>query len=292
VLLGKDAVRSMGPAMVWWRGEGEQSLHLMIDDPADAAIVARRAALFADAPTVWEAQGRVLVPAPRADAHLPIEPAAAAREVAALLHNAGVDVVVEHGCIRGEIRGLEIARVLLDDDGVARIEVGVGRHDREAFTMVHGTLPTADALASVVASVDAVRQPHGEPHPLRQLAPEGWLRWRLVNEPGLIGLTELRLAESTATRDSVKDSGARIAVGRTPSGEDVVVAFSVGIDLDLIPAAADARLAFAAAARLVVVLPERDLHPATRRLGAMLSRPAEFVTIAGDWRVAGAELFS
>jgi hypothetical protein len=182
--------------------------------------------------------------------------------------------------------------VLLDDEGVARIEVGVGRHDREAFTMVHGTLPTADALASVVSSVDAVRRPEAEPHPLRQLAPEGWLRWRLVNEPGLIGLEELRLAESTAARESVKDSGATIALGHDAAGEDVVVACSVGIDLDLIPAAADARLALAPAARLVVVLPERDLHPAIARLGSMLSHPAEFVTVTGDWRVAGAELFS
>jgi hypothetical protein len=48
----------------------------------------------------------------------------------------------------------------------------------------------------------------------------------------------------------------------------------------------------APAARLVVVLPERDLHPAIACLGSMLSHPAEFVTVAGDWRVAGAELFS
>lgn len=292
VLLDSDPVRSVGPALVWSRRDGERSLHLMIDDPVDAGIVARRAALFTDAPTVWEVRGRTLTPARIAEPHIPIEPPAAAREAAALLLDAGVDVVIEHGCIRGEIRGLEIARVLLDDDGVARIEVGVGRHDREAFTMVHGTLPTADALASVVSSVEAVRRPDAEPHPLRQLAPEGWLRWLLVNEPGLIGLEELRPAEATAVRESVKDAGATIALGHDSSGEDVVVACSVGIDLDLVPAAADARLALSPESRLVIVLPERDLHPAIGRLGSMLTRPAEFVTVAGDWRVAGAELFS
>jgi hypothetical protein len=292
VLLDGDPVRSIGPALVWSRRDGDHNLHLMIDDPVNAAIVARRAALFDAAPEVWEVRGRSLAPSRVAEAHVPIEPPAAAREAAALLHNAGVDVVIEHGSIRGEIRGLEIARVLLDDEGVARIEVGVGRHDREAFTMVHGTVPTADALASVVSSVETVRRPDAEPHPLRQLAPEGWLRWRLVNQPGLIGLQDLRPAESTAVRESVKDSGATIAFGHDGAGEDVVVACSVGIDLDLIPAAADARLALAPAARLVVVLPERDLHPAIGRLGSMLLRPAEFVTVAGDWRVAGAEQFA
>ena len=292
VLLDIDPVRSVGAAMVWSRRDGEKPLHLMIDDPVDAGVVARRASLFADAPMAWVARGRSLAPAQIADPHVPIEPSATAREAAAVLHGAGVDVVIEHGCIRGEIRGLEIARVVTDEAGAARIEVGVGRHDREAFTMVHGTLPTADALASVLASVEAVRRPDAEPHPLRQLAPEGWLRWRLVTEPGLIGLEELRPAESTAPRESVKDSGATIALGRDASGEDVVVACSVGIDLDLIPAAADARLALAPSARLVVVLPRRDLHPATLRLGSMLTRPAQFVTIDGDWRVAGAEQFS
>ena len=292
VLLDLDPVRSIGPAMVWARRDGERPLHLLIDDPDGAAVVARRAALFTDAPVVWEVRGRSLAPAQPAAAHIPIEPPASAREAAALLRDAGVEIVIEHGCIRGEILGLEIARVVTDDTGEARIEVGVGRHDREAFTMVHGTLPTAEALASVVASVDRVRRPDAEPHPLRQMAPEGWLRQRLIDEPGLIGLLELRAAESTTPRESLTDSGAAIALGCTASGEDVVVACSVGIDLDLVPAAADARLALSPAARLVIVLPERDLHPATRRLASMLPRQAEFVTIAGDWRVAGAEQFT
>ena len=291
VLLGVDPIRSVGPAMVWARRAEATQLHLMVDDPAEAGIVARRAALFTDAPTVWRIDGRSVVPAPAADAHLPIEPPAAARELAALLHEAGVDVIVEHGQIRGEVRGLEVARVVLAADGAARIDVGVGRHDREAFTMVHGSLPTAEALASVVRSVDALRRPEAEPHPLRQLAAEAWLRWRLIADPALVGLEQLQAAESTVARQSVTDSGATIALGRDRSGDDVVVACSVGIDLDLIPAAGDARLSLSPDARLLIVLPERDLHPATRQLADALERPAEFITVVGDWRVAPAEQF-
>ena len=158
--------------------------------------------------------------------------------------------------------------------------------------MVHGTVPTTEALASVTSSVDRVRRPETEPHPLRQLAPEGWLRWRLLTDPSLVGLTELRVAEATLVRESVKDAGAAIAFGRDHEGNDVVVACSVGIDLDLVPSAADARLALDPTARLLIVLPARDLHPAAQQLAARLVHPAQFVAVAGDWRVAGAGQFA
>jgi hypothetical protein len=88
-------------------------------------------------------------------------------------------------------------------------------------------------------------------------------------------------------RDSVKDSAAAIAVGTDHDGGTVVVACSVGIDLDVVPSGADARLALAPDARLVVVVPERDAHPVTQRLAAALSHPAEVVAVPGDWRSPG-----
>ena len=59
----------------------------------------------------------------------------------------------------------------------------------------------------------------------------------------------------------------------------MVVVCSVGIDLDLVPSAADARLALDPAARLLLALPERDVHPVTRRLAARLVEPAEIVAV-------------
>ena len=52
-------------------------------------------------------------------------------------------MVVEHGVVTGEVRGLEVCRVVDDrttGDGV-RLEVGVGAHDREAFAIIHGDVP-------------------------------------------------------------------------------------------------------------------------------------------------------
>lgn len=247
-----------------------------------ASVLARRSAQFRDAPVVWTIDGRRLVPARPAPVDAPVEPSAAVRELIPVLVDAGVDVTIEHGAVRGEVRGLEIARIV-EVEGGARIEVGVGRHDREAFTMVHGDLPTPEALRSVIGSVDAVRRAEAEAHPLRRLAPEGWLRSQVIARPELVGATALRAAEPPLPRDSVKDVAASIAVGSDAAG-GVVVACSVGIDLDVVPTAADARVLLDPTARLVVLVPERDAHPHTVRLAARLREPAGVVTVAGDWR--------
>lgn len=283
-----DEVRALGTAFVVADRAGGTPFHLMAEAAAGpapdvAGILARRAAQFVDGPVVWAIDGRSLSPAVAAPVPVPVEPSAAARALVGMLLEAGVDVTVEHGEIRGEVRGLEIARIVDGPEG-ARIEVGVGRHDREAFTMVHGDLPTADALRSVIASVDAVRRAEAEAHPLRRLAAEGWLRSQVMARPAVVGAVELHAAEPPLPRDSVKDVAASIAHGVDADGRAVVVACSVGIDLDLVPSAADARALLDPSARLVLLVPERDAHPVTERLAARLRDPATVVTVAGDWR--------
>lgn len=282
-----DEIAGLGSALAL-AGRDSSPLSIMADRPEPGSIdvpgvVARRAAQFTDPIEVWQVDDRDLTvarPAPVTDRALP---SAAALGLIGMLEEAGVDVTIEHGAIRGELRGLEIARIVDTDDG-ARIEVGVGRHDREAFTMVHGGLPTADALRSVITSVDAVRRADAEAHPLRRLAPEGWLRSMVLGRPGLVGAATLVSAEPPFPRDSVKDTAAAIAVGSGPDGRPVVVACSVGIDLDLVPTAADARVAHDPTARLVLVVPARDAHPVTLRLAARLRDPATVVTVGDDWR--------
>jgi hypothetical protein len=90
--------------------------------------------------------------------------------------------------------------------------------------------------------------------------------------------------EGTVPRSNVKDAVPAAAVGVDRHGGSLVVVCSTGIDLDLVPMAADVRLAHAPDARLVLVLPERDAHPVTRSLAAALAVPAEIVTLPGDWR--------
>lgn len=291
VLVGEQPESALGRALVWSGREGVAKVHLLVDDPDAAGLLARRATAFAPAPEVWLVEGRRVERAEPAPVPVPVEPPAVARELVGLLAEAGVEVVTEHGEIRGEVLGLEVARVVVDetavgDTGGARVEVGVGRHDRDAFTMLHGGVPTAEALAGVVDTVRHHRQADAEAHPLGRLAAERWLRALLVERPTVVGATHLAPADPTIARDGVKDVAPAIAFGADDAGSPVVVACSVGIDLDLVPAAADARLVHAPDARLVVVVPDRDDHPVTRRLVAALVHPAEVFVVPAEWRRA------
>ena len=81
VLLDTDPLASLGPALVWADRRGLRELHLLADDQAD--VIARRAALFADPPTVWAVDGTELRPAEPAPvpAEVPAPPAAALAEL-------------------------------------------------------------------------------------------------------------------------------------------------------------------------------------------------------------------
>ena len=289
VLLEQQAVTALGPALVWADRRGATDVHLVVDDLEAAGIVARRGACFDPAPTTWCIDGTHLAVAapsevPRAEA------AAPAPELAELLVDADLEVLVESGIVRGEVLGLEVARIVHGTSSAGEpldaplLEVGVGQADRELTGMLHGGLPPREQLARVSEIVRHQRTPDARPHPLNQLVPERWLRATLVADPGRIGLEELRPVEAAIPRANLRDKGVAIGHGRRPDGAPVVVACSVGIDLDLVPAAADARLAVDPDADLVVVVPERDAHPVTRALASRLVRPAELVALEGDWR--------
>lgn len=286
VLADERPDRSLGAALAWASQQQTDALHVLIDDDETAGQVARRAALFATPITVWRVDGRSLLEARPIDAVPDPPPSAQALELASLITEAGADVAIEHGVVTGEVLGLELARVVDDaQTGEVRLEVGVGKHDREAFAIVHGDVPTADALGAVIDAVRAHRYPGAAKHPLNQLAPERWLLVDLLagRQPGLDGY-RLQRASGTVKRASVKDVLPAIATGCDADGRPVVVAVSTGIDLDAIPLAADARETFDPTAALILVVPERDAHPVTRRLASALRAPATILTVPDTWR--------
>jgi len=282
VLVDERPERALGAALAWNRQQGVHDLHLVVDSAA--GMLARRALAFRHPPTVWQVDGRALVAAEPAPFPAPVAPSDAAERAAEPLRAQGVDVVVEHGEIFGEVRGLEVARVVVDERG-AHLEVGVGRHDREAFAMLYGDLAPAAAVAKVVETVAAHRQPGAPSHPLNRLAPERWLRDRILAEPALVGAGELWAVETPVPRANVKEGAPAAALGHLPDGRRLVVVCSTGIDLDVVPTAADTRLAWAPEAHLVVALPERDAHAATRSMAEALVQPAQVVTLGGNWQV-------
>jgi hypothetical protein len=280
VLADERPGRALGPALAWARQKHAKALHVCVDDAGVAGVLARRATAFAHPITVWRVVGRTLQPAAPEPfpAAVGLDPRVEA--LRPLIVAGGALPVVEHGVLAGEVRGLEVCRVVIDTfTDTARLEVGVGAHDREAFGMIHGGIPTEQALADVVRKVAFHRRPGERPHPLNQLAKERAMRADLVADPSLIGLdAPLVVAEPPVVRPNLKDAVPCVAVSAVPdpAAPGVVVVCSSGIDLDVVPFAADARLALGVPeARLVIVVPARDDHPVTRALASLLVHPAE-----------------
>jgi len=283
VLAGRDHPhRCLGGALAWARQQSVAELHVLVDDPAAAAVVARRASLFTLPSTVWRLDGRAMSlarPAPPATFEAPPPVAELFRP---LLVAAGIEVVTEQGELLGEVRGLEVARVVSDGDD-ARLEVGVGRFDREAFALMNADLPDVDALAKAIATVSGHRQPGALRHQLNQLVPERWLRSDLLADPSPVGAVELEAVESAVPRRNLTEPAPATAVGIDRDGRAIVVTCSSGVDLDLVPTAADDRLAHQPGSRLVLALPERDVLPVTRALARDLIDEAEIVTVPDGW---------
>lgn len=276
VLADDKPHRILGPALVWASRQSTSGpLNILVE--SGAGIVARRAAAFTGDIRIWSVHGRALARAV-AVPHSPAPPVAA--EVLALsddLAAAGADPVCEWGVLVGEVAGLEVCRAVVSaETGAATLAVGVGAHDREAFAMLHGDRPPLVALQGVVQAVAPHRQPGAAPHALNRIATERLLRARLIEQPDIIGASALFVADPPVARANVKDSVPCVATGTDLSGQAITVVCSVGIDLDLVPFAADARLRHGG--RLVVVLPERDAHAVTRQLLGRLREPAQLVT--------------
>jgi hypothetical protein len=289
-LVEERAERSLGPALLWAERQGADVLHLVIDNAQQAAVVARQAELFAPPrPGVWHVAAQALVASTPAAAHIP--PAAPVPpELVDLLHDAGLELVVEDGIVRGELNGLEVARIAVGRSTAGEaleaplLEVGVGRADRELTGMLHGGLAPVDQLGRVVDIVREHRRKGAEPHPLNQLVPERWLRAVLCREPGLLGLASLHPVAGPHARTNLRDRDIAVALGEDEDGRRVVVACAVGVALDLVPLGADARAAVAPEAALVLAVPERDDVAGNRRLAKRLDVPAAVAPIAGDWR--------
>ena len=105
-----------------------------------------------------------------------------------MLRAEGLEVVVEHGVLRGEVLGLEVARVVVwpaevGGDDRLHLEVGVGRFDREAAAVVHPDRTRrsrSPVRPTPCGDTDAAGAPA---HPLSLLARERWLRADRDREP-------------------------------------------------------------------------------------------------------------
>jgi hypothetical protein len=297
VLLTADGVAGiesgcgLGAAIIWARRAGTDELHVVAE--RGAGVMARRAVAFSMPIHVHEISGgdvQEAIPAPFAAAP---PPSPDHLELVPVIVAAGADAVVEGGIVLGEVRGLEVCRVVDGAPGAGpRLEVGIGAHDRRAFAMIHGDVPAADALGGVVATVTAVRGPGLPPHPLQRLAAERLLRWRLQQDPASVGLATLHPADPPVPRRNLVERTSCVGTGERPDGATVAVVCSVGVDLDVIPYAADARLAEGGGGEpgvgmgecrrspeVIVAVPARDALAATRELAGALRHSVTLATV-------------
>jgi hypothetical protein len=266
-----DSPAGLGAAVDLAERHGADQLCFFCE--ANTPDVARRAAQFRLAVTVLDPDGDFapLAPAPP-PASPPVPPAL--DPAAARMRSAGLEVVWEHGILRGEWLGLEVARA--SDAG--GLEVGVGQHDRDANRDLFPEGAPDGFLDQAVAIVRELRRPGALPHPANRLARERWLRAVVVAHPEMVGLGPLQPAPAPAVRADLTQRA--VAPAWAPGA---VAVFSVGVDPDAVPQGADARLQSPGLEDLVLVVPAGDDHPLTRRLAAALRRPAGVVTVPPDW---------
>ena len=280
VLVDTNPLRALGPAIFVATKTAAESLDVVVDDQVAGAVLARRASLFSMPIRVWIAVGTGLTAAQVAPPLIDCGLDQVTESFVPTIVGAGAEPVSEHGVLTAEVLGLEIARVVPSDtDGEPQLVQGVGRFDREAWSLLHGAGVPTHSLEALATQVRLARQIDSPTDRMARIARERLLRWRLSVDPNLIGLVAMETAPPPVVREGILTAVPCVAIGIAADGSRTVVVCSTGIDPDLVPFAADARSTLAcsapelAAAPLVLAVPERDLHPMTQRLAALVLQP-------------------
>ncbi len=288
--LAEDDPRAVGKALHW---AGSKALaHVTILAEGWAGDLARRSELMSDpgasgvvdgpSIAVLAVVGSTIEPAV---ATPPVEPPPVPDEqwaLAGIITETGARAIDDHGRLVAEVAGLEIGRVVDGPgDGLGpTIDVGVGQADRELTQLVHRDAQPGDGLRRVMATVAEHRRA-GSHHPLTRVGRERWIRSMLLDDPALVGAAELEPIVPLRPRAGLNVTEPAPAAGTRIDGGPIVVVTMVGIDLDLVPEAADYRHRHDPEAEVVIVVPERD----ARLNGALLDRLADarLVTLRPPW---------
>ena len=289
VLCETGSASVLSSALVWSERAGATQLTIFADE--ESGVLARLASYFTLGGTTIEVRqvaGARSEPAEAAPVPEPYAEPGGADELVAQLRDAGAEVVVEHGIVRGEVLGLEVARLVVwptehGGDGGLHLEAGVGRFDRDAVAAAHPDEAPISSLERTLAAVRARRYPGAPTHPVQLLARSRWVRADVIATPELVGARSLQAIGMTTEPLGLRDEHPAAALGTDLDGEPLLVVCSSGVDLSLVPLAADTRGSVGPGTRLILALPERDHHRATRTLVGLLREPAELVAVPEGW---------
>jgi hypothetical protein len=276
ILVDGDASHALGPAIAW-ASKYSRPLHLVVDN--HSGVLVRRASGFELPISVWHVEGNGLLPA-IAEPHQDLVRASDSHSaLISQIDAAGAESLVEWGVVVGEVRGLEICRVVDDEHtNEARIEVGIGAHDRETYALVHQARPIHESIADVVATV-GVHRVEGAPfHPYNHIAPERFARWRALQEPAALGFLSLTRIDPPVRRTNVKDSVPCVALGKKTDGTTTAVVFVHGIDLDVVTFSVDAALQYSCESVMIVARPQ-DVVASLRTMASATVMTTTFLSL-------------
>lgn len=273
-----DDLAVLGGVLVWLDRHAPATLELVVDH--HAGVHARRAAVLAPECRVWSSSGGRVVEAEPAPIPAPVARPDDTTALEADLVDLGLDVVVEDGIVRGEVAGLEVARIVHGSEGPV-LEAGVGRFDREAGVLMRAGRSPVQAVADTVAQVRPHRHRGAVDHAVGRLARERWLRSVVVEDPGAFDIDVPVLVEPVPPRRNLLEIVPAALLG-TDGDRSVLVVCSVGADLGLVPAIADL-IAVHSPDRVRIVVPERDRLPHLERLRTRIPVPTEIRTIDTPW---------
>ncbi|MFK8024326.1 MAG: hypothetical protein AB8G26_10240, partial [Ilumatobacter sp.] len=110
ILVDGPADRALGASVAWALRHGPASLDLVVE--VDGGRLARRAEAFDMPIRVWFPEGRTLLPVIPTPTTAPAQPPADHLALLELIESAGAEPHVERGVVTGEVRGLEVCRVV------------------------------------------------------------------------------------------------------------------------------------------------------------------------------------
>jgi hypothetical protein len=270
----------LGGAIVAATRISAAKLHLYADGHVLNPDDARRAARCSIPTRCWSVVGRdakiidpIKASAPATSEDLPADE----QQFIATIENNGALAVVENGVLRAEVLGLEVGRVVREaETDRPHLEVGVGKHDRLAQSMMNSSADPGKTLREAVETVTKLRVPGAPSHPATTASRSRWLREMVIAQPDRFALeTPIKRLPSTVPVD-LKQSGVS-ALLATQQSRSVVVGCSVGVDLDAPTDLLDIAELEGCETVILLVPDDHDI-PAIRTLCASLTPTLTVVT--------------
>lgn len=256
-------------------------LIIFYEDIDAARVASRRANFLHPAPKIYLiSEGKKIPVEPALQQIRPkiasVEPT---KEFENLCLGADLKTVFESGIWRGEILGLEVVRL-----SEGKVEVGVGKFDREAGLIMNAGRSLAEVLHAATEIVKSQRQPGKGFHPLSTLVRERWLRSEALLNPSSLDFESMEPIDPPEERLSLRDSASSAAMAKDKDGADVLVIFSVGVDIRIFSFIADL-LFLESPDRVEVIMPKKDIFkPITQILNKFVV-PISVMGVRGPWEV-------